>query len=670
MMPAMEPPPPGFATYRVLSSSIGADWVTNKRARLYTVRAPSGAIGSLIPHAGSYQFHPQLDLFFANPRRLSPAEARLSPLQRRKYLGELRGAIREARAAEILTRRQPGARSDAPFATDAGQTTRRSKHAATFSSLYGRPPRDVADAAQLTGIPKRILDDVYARGMAAWQTGHRPGASQHAWAMARVQSFAVGGPTAHSADADLSRKIRRNPNVLTGSVREMPQGGLGVMSWDVEGGRRKQVWIPAPAGVADWRLDLADPPRRLRQPEGLRASPLAERRDGATISQAVTPSGSSVWVAWQVVDLSQLRVSHDPWTLEPRADYPQTLQPRDRSRKSYNDQIGRLVATFNPQVLTWSATISDGAPIVGPDGVVESGNGRTMALSRIYRAGGEKAEQYRVTVRQWAKELGIPMPKVPHPVLVRVRQTDVDRAEFARLANVAAMQQMSAGEQAVADAAQMTADLVLQIIPEKGIGTTANAHFVDLFIAQVAGKGARGLLIDEKGRLSKTGETRIDLALFAWAYGVEAQVLINELGEVRESELRTALSGMLEATLLLARLRAGIATGVYHKSLDPAPSVCELALWIRTAKLAGQTIDEKLAQRDMLGELSPIGRLWLEALRPSKRLSAKSFGEAILACCLWVELYPAGQVSMFDEGPPELIDLVERAVRRGPPAGR
>jgi 8-oxo-dGTP pyrophosphatase MutT (NUDIX family) len=45
-----------------------------------------------------------------------------------------------------------------------------------------------------TGIPYRILKKVYNKGLAAWKTGHRPGADQHQWAMGRVNSFIVGGP--------------------------------------------------------------------------------------------------------------------------------------------------------------------------------------------------------------------------------------------------------------------------------------------------------------------------------------------------------------------------------------------------------------------------------------------------------------------------------------------
>jgi hypothetical protein len=43
--------------------------------------------------------------------------------------------------------------------------------------------------ADKSGIPLGILRQVYNRGMAAWKTGHRPGATQQQWGFARVNSF-------------------------------------------------------------------------------------------------------------------------------------------------------------------------------------------------------------------------------------------------------------------------------------------------------------------------------------------------------------------------------------------------------------------------------------------------------------------------------------------------
>ena len=63
--------------------------------------------------------------------------------------------------------------------------------------------------AEKSGMPYSILKKVYDRGMAAWKGGHRPGASQHQWAFARVNSFVTkSSGTWGGADKDLAAKVR------------------------------------------------------------------------------------------------------------------------------------------------------------------------------------------------------------------------------------------------------------------------------------------------------------------------------------------------------------------------------------------------------------------------------------------------------------------------------
>jgi nicotinic acid mononucleotide adenylyltransferase len=58
--------------------------------------------------------------------------------------------------------------------------------------------------AAKSGVSYGILKKVYDRGMAAWRTGHRPGATQQQWAFARVNSYITKGKgTYHGADKDL-----------------------------------------------------------------------------------------------------------------------------------------------------------------------------------------------------------------------------------------------------------------------------------------------------------------------------------------------------------------------------------------------------------------------------------------------------------------------------------
>ena len=60
-----------------------------------------------------------------------------------------------------------------------------------------------------SGMSYSILKKVFDRGMAAWKTGHRPGASQQQWAYARVNSFITkSSGTWGGADKDLAKQVK------------------------------------------------------------------------------------------------------------------------------------------------------------------------------------------------------------------------------------------------------------------------------------------------------------------------------------------------------------------------------------------------------------------------------------------------------------------------------
>lgn len=63
--------------------------------------------------------------------------------------------------------------------------------------------------SEKSGAPMSALRAIYNKGLAAWRTGHRPGASQHAWAMARVNSVLAGGP-ARKVDATQWKQIQKH----------------------------------------------------------------------------------------------------------------------------------------------------------------------------------------------------------------------------------------------------------------------------------------------------------------------------------------------------------------------------------------------------------------------------------------------------------------------------
>lgn len=125
-----------------------------------------------------------------------------------KYFAGLSKTRKQQRRAEIrrfgaLHWRDPAAYKG--FATDIGVKTRKSSYTVQWASRFP-DAKSLAEKAQVTGVPLRFLVESYNRGMAAWRTGHRPGATQQQWGYARVHSFLLCGKTARTTDSDLRRE--------------------------------------------------------------------------------------------------------------------------------------------------------------------------------------------------------------------------------------------------------------------------------------------------------------------------------------------------------------------------------------------------------------------------------------------------------------------------------
>lgn len=90
------------------------------------------------------------------------------------------------------------------FSTNKNIKTRTSSYTKRFRMKYP-DAKSLKEISKITKIPLKTLETVYNRGLAAWRTGHRPGASPQAWAYARVHSYVLKGKTYFTADQDLHR---------------------------------------------------------------------------------------------------------------------------------------------------------------------------------------------------------------------------------------------------------------------------------------------------------------------------------------------------------------------------------------------------------------------------------------------------------------------------------
>ena len=93
------------------------------------------------------------------------------------------------------------------FKTDIGVKTRKSKYTKSWKDLFPNAT-SLEVKSKTTGVPLQFIRESYNRGMAAWRTGHRPGATEQQWGYARVHSFLLCGKTHYMTDADLVRKAK------------------------------------------------------------------------------------------------------------------------------------------------------------------------------------------------------------------------------------------------------------------------------------------------------------------------------------------------------------------------------------------------------------------------------------------------------------------------------
>jgi hypothetical protein len=346
-----------------------------------------------------------------------------------------------------------------------------------------------------------------------------------------------------------------------------------------------------PAGN-DLGSGIAAPPSSI-----LSANPIGRQ----TI--ATTERGVEIPVRYRIADVSQLVTSHDnDLKVDPR--FPAELQPRDRTRDASEAQITRISNDIKPEFLAESPKASDGAPIIGADAVVESGNARTIALRRAYAAG--KADHYREWLRENAGRFGLTRAEVDgfkQPMLVREGVGAYDRAEFARQANESTVASMSSTEQAKADATRLPDLEGLATGDDGQINASQSAEFIRQFMRYVASPNEQNKLMTSGGKLSQDGANRIRNAVFFRAYN-DAD-LVSLMTEATDGGVRNILGGMLRAAPAVARLRDLLDAGA-RAGRDFTPDLVDAVRRFGDAREAGQKVEQYLQQGSLIGgEASP-----------------------------------------------------------------
>lgn len=332
-----------------------------------------------------------------------------------------------------------------------------------------------------------------------------------------------------------------------------------------------------------------------------------------------TENNEKVEVQYEVISLTDIIPSHDT-NGSINKNYPAELQPRNRNNESSLARVKEMAKQLNPERLTDSKNIGQGAPIIGRDGVVEDGNGRTMAIAYAMENNLATYQEYAEYIKEHKSEFGITSELPDMPILVRVRLTDVNRNDFARVANQKTIEEYSVADQAKLDAGKLTQKIVRKFVANDNgdINTRANHDFINSFVQEVADTAEYTKLVSAEGYLTADGQKRIENALFFAAY--DDVSLLNDMAErVEGSEIKTYSRALRVAALKIIEQTGYIEKGdLYNvKFGEDMRQAARLAV---QAQELNKTLSQHISQLSLFDneislEAKQIAEIWSQTSR-------------------------------------------------------
>lgn len=310
-------------------------------------------------------------------------------------------------------------------------------------------------------------------------------------------------------------------------------------------------------------------------------------------TKAWTPNNKELDLRFEVVESSKLLKSNDDaGNVNP--NYPQDLQPRDRSSMQSRNQITEIANKLNPNRLGDNPEVSNGAPIVDPDTLaVIAGNGRSMAMDRHFRMG-DKAG-YKQWLIKNAKRFGL-NPEViatmKNPVLVRnllTPMTTEEKVDMAGRSNDRGNLAMTPTETAVNDAKRITDDVLADIV-DGDMTKAANLPFIRKMVQAFGGNEAAGLM-DTSGNANQALRDRLRNAIVAKAYGNKR--LTKAVAEGSTEDRKVLSSALVEMAASFTKLqKTGRYSGISNE-------ISDAMTMLNDADSRNLTIDEYLRQGDL-----------------------------------------------------------------------
>ncbi|EXB47318.1 parB-like nuclease domain protein [Acinetobacter baumannii 146457] len=380
-----------------------------------------------------------------------------------------------------------------------------------------------------------------------------------------------------------------------------------------------------------------------------------------------TAKGTKVSTIFAVVESDQVIVSHTASGSE-NPNYPQELQPRDRSREASQAWVQKTSNTLDPESLGRSGRADTGAPIIGDDLVVESGNGRTMAIQLAYERG--SADEYKQWLIDEAEYFGFSFEQLEsfkQPILVRIRTSEVDRAQFTVEANQDDKLSFTATERAKSDAKRLDENLISLFAPgdDGDLLTVGNQKFVQSFLKSI-GETEAAQYISTDGKPTQALVTRIKAAIFSKAYNDDR--LLEMMADQSKPDLQNMLNALSVAAPKFIEAQAASRGNVQEvssaivdsieQSLDKrvANAIIDAANTIMAAKSNDQDIVEFVKQQGLFGDLGE-GVAELAVFLAKNSRSAKKMSLLFKAMAQFAEKQAIDGQNMGLFGEPEPVSI-------------
>ena len=381
---------------------------------------------------------------------------------------------------------------------------------------------------------------------------------------------------------------------------------------------------------------------------------------------AYTADQTPIDFHYELVNAEDL-IASNTMGFEVNEAYPQELQPRDRQRQASRDQVWNMARNLNPVRLGESVDVQNGAPIIGSDRVVESGNGRVLAVQLAMKYGEKSAAKYTKWLRENAASFGLDAGSVQdNSVLVRVRDSEVKRTQFVKDANESTTASYSESESAQSDSEKLTPEMLELFVPsETGrLDTRENHAFVSRFLDRVIPRNERASYVQQDGSISQRGWTRLRNAIFQRAYG--SSQLTGALSEATEDGTKNVIRAMTNAAPHMVLTQENVKKQQLYDVKLPE-NMTEAARRYMQLKREGMDVNVYLSQVKMPGlEEESAGAQALMRMFDKYKGSTNQLTQALNTVMDVLEEYgEPNQVSMFGERvAPELADIVSQAQQR------